>query len=192
MLRSKFIKFLLTILNCQVNSSLIPNSPVNFKLKYFELQTKESRQSPNFETFKYSGESLPHVIFLMLFSTREVSLSSNFASLSSVMKDNSTALFLDQTLLTFHGKNQSECKSLRLLSAWIKMHQILFNCETTNQFLFNFFVNLQCNEMHSECNPLYFFSLTFIYFQQKEPIKIQIWWNRKSETWHFDGIFSSK
>ena len=25
--------------------------------------------------------------------------------------------------------------------------------------------------------PLYFFSWNFIYFQQKEPIKVQIWWN---------------
>ena len=25
--------------------------------------------------------------------------------------------------------------------------------------------------------PLYFFSWNFVYFQQKEPIKVQIWWN---------------
>ena len=28
-----------------------------------------------------------------------------------------------------------------------------------------------------DINSLYFFSWNFIYFQQKEPIKVQIWWN---------------
>ena len=28
-----------------------------------------------------------------------------------------------------------------------------------------------------DITPLYFFSWNFIYFQQKEPIKVQIWWN---------------
>ena len=31
--------------------------------------------------------------------------------------------------------------------------------------------------MSWDINSLYFFSWNFIYFQQKEPIKVQIWWN---------------
>ena len=35
------------------------NSSVNFKLIHFLLWTKKSHQSPNFDTFKCSGENLP-------------------------------------------------------------------------------------------------------------------------------------
>ena len=68
-LESKFVKLLMPILNWEVNSSSIiasffilmtHNSLVNFKLKYFQLWTKESHQSPHFETYKCSGENLPN------------------------------------------------------------------------------------------------------------------------------------
>ena len=36
------------------------NSSVNFKFIHFLLWTKESHQSPNFDTFKCSGENLPN------------------------------------------------------------------------------------------------------------------------------------
>ena len=69
MLRSKFIKFLMSILNWQVNSSsnfasffilMLHNSPVNFKLIHFLLWIKGSHQSPNFETVECSAENLPN------------------------------------------------------------------------------------------------------------------------------------
>ena len=78
----------------------------------------------------------------MLFSKPQVSFSSNFASISSFMKD------------TFHGIDQSKCKFLRILSAWIKIHQILLSFETTNQFFFKFCINLQCHETHLLCTFL--------------------------------------
>ena len=65
-LGSKFIKILMSILKRQVNSSsrfasfylvMTNNSPVNFKLIYFLLWIKQSHESPNFETFKCSGEN---------------------------------------------------------------------------------------------------------------------------------------
>ena len=49
------------------------------------------------------------------------------------MKDNSSVLFYFFTLYTFLGKNQSKCRFLRLLSAQIKIHQILVIFETKNQ-----------------------------------------------------------
>ena len=61
-LESKFIKLLMPILNWEVSSSSIfawffilmtHNSPVNFNLRYFQLQ------GPYIETYKYSGENLP-------------------------------------------------------------------------------------------------------------------------------------
>ena len=54
--------------------------------------------------------------------------------------------FLDQTLRTFHARNQSKCKFFRLLSAQIKIDQICVSFETTNQFFFKCCVNLQCHE----------------------------------------------
>ena len=78
----------------------------------------------------------------MLFSKPQVSFSSNFASISSFTKD------------TFHGIDQSKCKFLRILSAWIKIHQILLSFETTNQFFFKFCINLQCHETHLLCTFL--------------------------------------
>ena len=89
----------------------------------------------------------------MLFSKPQVIFSSNFASLSSVMKDNSV-LFPNQTLHTFHGRDLSKCKFLRLLSARIKIHQILVSFETTNRFFFKFCINLQCHETRLFCTFL--------------------------------------
>ena len=68
-LGSKFVKLLMSILKRQVNSSsnipsffivMTHNSSVNFKLIHFLLWIKGSHQSPNFETFKCSGENLPN------------------------------------------------------------------------------------------------------------------------------------
>ena len=69
MFRSKFIKFLLSILDWQVISSsnfasffviMTHNSPVNLKLIHFLLWIKGSHQSANFETLKWSGENFPN------------------------------------------------------------------------------------------------------------------------------------
>ena len=74
-LESKFVKFLMSVLKWQVNSSsnfalffiaMTHNSSVNFKVIPFLLWTKGSHQSPNFDTFKCSGENLPN--FSCLFS----------------------------------------------------------------------------------------------------------------------------
>ena len=69
MLESKFIKFLMSILKRQVNSSsmfllffsvITYNSFVIFELMRFLLWTKGSYQSPNFYTSKCFGENLPN------------------------------------------------------------------------------------------------------------------------------------
>ena len=77
-LESKFVKFLMSVLKWQVNSSsnfalffivMTYNSSVNFKVIPFLLWTKGSHQSPNFDTFKCSGENLPN--FSSLFSNHK-------------------------------------------------------------------------------------------------------------------------
>ena len=64
MLRSNLVKFLMSILNWQVNTSsnfasffivMTQNSPVNFNLIHFLLWIKGHHQSPNFKT---SGHAL--------------------------------------------------------------------------------------------------------------------------------------
>ena len=82
--------------------------------------------------------------------------------------------FLGQTLHTLHERDQSKWKRLRYLSARIKIHQILVIFETTKWFFFKFCITL---DMSWDVTPVWFSSWNFIYFQQKEPIKVQIWWN---------------
>ena len=101
--------------------------------------------------------------FLMLFSKPQVSFSSNFASLSSVMKDN---FFRSKTT----RKGRSKCKIVRLLSARIKIHQILVIFET-NQFFFNFFYQPR---LSPNITPLYFLIWSIKYFGQKHFIKVQV------------------
>ena len=93
MLWSKLIKFPMSILKRQVNSYsnfasffivITQNSSVNFELILFLLWIKGSHQSPNFDTSKCSGENLPYSSCHF-----QVSFSSDFASLFSVMKDGS-------------------------------------------------------------------------------------------------------
>ena len=69
MLRSKLVKFLMSILKREANSSsnfasfffvMKNNSSVNFKLIDSLLWIKGSRQSANFETFECFGKNLPN------------------------------------------------------------------------------------------------------------------------------------
>ena len=76
--------------------------------------------------------------FLMSFSKPQVSFS----------------FFLGQTLHTLHKRDQSKCKCFRLLSARIKIHQILVIFETTNQFFFKFGINLRYHEPQLLCTFL--------------------------------------
>ena len=68
-LGSKFVRFVMSVLKLQVNSSfslasffiaMTNNCPLNFKLISFLLWIKKFNQSPNFETFKYSCGNFPN------------------------------------------------------------------------------------------------------------------------------------
>ena len=163
----------MAILNQEVNSSSIfasffivmtHNSPVNFQLIHFQLWTKESHQSPNFETFKCSGENFSNSschfwkqksVFLQILNHCLVSWKI-------------TQLDLFRSNIT--GKDISKCKFLGLLSARIKIHQILVIFETT-KFFFKFFYQ---SWVPSRITSLYFLSWSIIYFGQKQSIKVQI------------------
>ena len=93
----KFVKFLMSILKWQINSSsnfasffivITHSSFVNFRLIHFLLCAKEFHQSPNFDTFECSDENFSN--FLCHFSNNK---SVFLQILHSVMKDNSSLLF---------------------------------------------------------------------------------------------------
>ena len=112
---SKFSKFLMSFFKAQISSSsniaslfsvMKHNSSVLFWLKHNILSTKVVHQSAHFQTchcFHYnSPNSSCH------FLERRVSCSSNFASLFSVMRYNSSVLFhLNICMFWTNGSNQS-------------------------------------------------------------------------------------
>ena len=60
----------------------------------------------------------------MSFMKAQVSFPSNVASISSVIKQNSTILFLAQILCTLFKRSPLKCKFLRFSSARVKIRQI--------------------------------------------------------------------
>ena len=65
-----------------------------------------------------------------------------------------TLYFFRSNITYFSWRNQSKCKFFRLLSARIKIHQILASFETANQFFFKFSINPQCHETQLLCTFL--------------------------------------
>ena len=133
------------ILNWEVNPHWIfasffilmtHNSLINFKLKYFQLWTKESNQSPHFQTYKCSGENLPNS--LCYFSNQKLV----FIQILHHYLISWKVTPLDFCRSNITRKDQSKCNFLGLLSARIKIHQMPFIFETTNQFSFNFFLSI--------------------------------------------------
>ena len=58
----------------------------------------------------------------------------------------SSVFFLSQTFILW-TKRAHRSKTFRLLSGWVKIHQILYVMfETTSQFFFELFITLQCHE----------------------------------------------
>ena len=81
----------------------------------------------------------------MSFSKPQVSFPSNFASLFSVMKDKCSELFMSNVVY-FAQKESTKVEILRISCAQVKIHQTVVIFETTNQFFFEFCINLQCHE----------------------------------------------
>ena len=98
--RIKIFQIFMSILNWEVNSfSNFPsfflvmthNYPVNFKLIYFLLWIKGSQESPNFWDFQVLWWKF--VKLVMSFLKAQVSFPSNFASIFSATKHNSSVIF---------------------------------------------------------------------------------------------------
>ena len=192
----------MSVLKQQVNFSsnftlffiiMTHNSYVNFMVIPFLLWTKKRIPSKSqFWYFQVLWWKFSK--FFMSFFKPQVSFSSNFAPLFSFMKNNSSALFLAQTLYTFVTKRLLKHNFFRLLIAWVKILQIPHvRFKTKSQFLFE----CSCQNLsNSSCKfwneksiplqilypslvpwkitPLYFFDSSNIYFAQKERINMNI------------------
>ena len=121
------------------------------------LWIKESHQSPNFETLERSDKCL------MSFLKAQVSFPSSVWSIWSDIKHNSFVLFSSniiyfgqkqpmkvQTFETSEGSDQNSPNSCHFLNNKLVVLQILHH-----------------SSVSWDITPLYFFSWSFIYFQQK-------------------------
>ena len=159
------------ILKWQVSSSsdftlffivMTNNYSINFKLIHFLLWMKGLILS-QFWDFRVLWWRFAK--FLMSYSKPQVTFSPNFGSLFSVTKDNSSILFRSSVMYFA----QKEPIKVQIFET--------FECLGQNSPNFCRFWNKKSvflQIMSWDINPLHIFSWNFIYFQQKEPIKVQI------------------
>ena len=122
------------------------NSDVNFKLIHFLLWIKGFHQSPNFETFKCSGENLPNSS-CHFWKYKSVFL--QILHQSSVPSKLTPIYFFSSNIIYFANLKSSplKCRFLRFLSAPVKICQhppVSF--ELKSQFLFNFCIICHCHD----------------------------------------------
>ena len=130
------------------------------------LWTKRGHQRTIFHIFESSNESSPNSS--CHFWNNKVMVYSSFASLFSVMKDNSS-VFLSLKPCILWTKRAYQKEIFRLLSGWVKIHQIphvIF--ETTRSW---FIQVLHHCSVSWKITLLYFCPSNLVYFGQKEPIK---------------------
>ena len=94
----------------------------------------------------------------------------------------SSVIFLGQTLYILHRGNNQSANFLDFLELGSKFTKFLSLLKQKISFSSNC-VPLIGIMMYN--SPTFFFSWNFIYFQQKQPIKVQIWWNF---TWAVESL----
>ena len=101
------------------------------------------------------------------FWNQKVTVYSNFASLFSAMKDNSSVFFLSQTFILWI-KRAHRSESFTLLGTWVKNHQIYYVIfESTSQFFFKICIAL--------ITLLYFFFVETVHdLDKRSPSKCKI------------------
>ena len=108
-------------------------------------------------------------IFHVILET-QISFPSNFASIFSAIKCNSSVLYSAQKLYTLIKKSPLKCPFLRLLNARVKICQIPHvNFETTSQFLFKFCIILIAMTHNSSVNFKLIHFLLWIKPSQQSP-----------------------
>ena len=132
------------------------------------LWTKRNHHCTIFQTFECSNESLPNSS--CHFWNYKVKVYSNFASLFSVMKDNSSVFFLAQTSYTLDKNSPSKWNFQTF--EWLGENSPNSLCNVWN-YKSGFLQTLHQSSVSWEITLLYFFSWNCIWIGQKEPIKVQ-------------------
>ena len=166
----------MSVLKWQVNSSsnfalffiaMTHNSSANFKVIPFLLWTKGSHQSPNFDTFKWSGENLPNSpchfpnhkwVFLQILYHSSVSWKITplyFFYLNNIY-------FVQKMPIKVNIFETFKCSSQNMSNS---------SCQFWNDKLIPLQI-LYHSSLTWKMTPLYFFSSNNICFVQKEPIKV--------------------
>ena len=176
----------MSLLKWQVNSSLnfawffiavTHNSSVNVKVIPFLIWTKGSHQSPNFDTFKCSGENLPN--FSCHFSNHKL--------VFLRILHHSSLPWKITPLYFFSSKNvyfvQKEPIKVKIFGTLECSGQNLSNssCQFWNNKLIPHQI-LYHSSASWKITLLYFFILDNIYFAQKERIKMKVF-----ETFKYSG-----
>ena len=168
MLRSKFVKFLMSVLKQHVSASstlvsfftvMTHNSSVNFKLIHSLLWTKGSHQSSNFDTSKCSGENLPNSS--SHFPKKQVSFSSNLHHSLISWKITPLNIFSSNNIY-FAQKGPIKVKIFETFECsgqnlWNSLQQFLNDKSIPLQILYP-------SSVSWKITPLYFFSSNNIYF----------------------------
>ena len=159
----------MTILKRQVTSSsnfvslfifMKRNSTVSFKLMHFLFWKKGSHQSPNFETFESSGKKFPN--FPRHFPNHK-SVFLQILHHSSESWNITPLHFFISNIIYFVQNEPIKVKDLRISSVQVKISTIFVIFETTNQFFFEYCVNLQSYKT----NPLYFLAEILYTFNKR-------------------------
>ena len=121
------------------------NFSANFKVIPFLRWTKGSHQSPNFDTFKCSGQNLPNFSSLISSYVSKF-LFKIFISLHC-HKRKLHCTFVAQAVYTLVTRRQLKQNFFSLSSARVKICEVPYvNFKTTSQFLFNFRIILHCHD----------------------------------------------
>ena len=169
-------------------SVITHNSSVNFSLMHFLLCAKGSNQRPIL--------TLPSVM-MKICAKVLMSFPNHKPVFLQILHDSSVSwkithlYFFSSKVIYFARKGPIK---VQIFETFECLDQ---NSQNSCHFWNNKSVFLQMLHHFSVSwciTPLYFFSWNFMYFQQKEPIKVQIWWNltwtgQKSEILHLMGSF---
>ena len=148
---------------------------------HFLLWTKWSHESTNFDTFKCSDENLPNSschfpnhksVFLQILHHSSVSwkITPLYFFRSNVIYFAQKGPIKVQIFETFECSDQTSPNSYHFWNKKLFFLQILHHTSVSWDII-----------------PLYFFSSNIIYLGQKDPIKVQIWWNWRDQSkfWNF-------
>ena len=153
---------------------------------HFLLWAKGPHEHTSFDTFMYSSENLPNS------SCHFPNHKSVFLQIlydSSVSWKITPLYFFRSNVIYFARKGPIKLQMFETFD--FSDQNPPHSCDFWNNKL-AFPQTLHYPSVTWDITPLYFFNWNFIYFQQKESIKVQIWWNWKSEIWYFQWFLLSK